>query len=416
MQLPALMHIILATLALISGACASRCSTAAVYDFCLSPSALTLAPSDALLVWADALGASSRLSIGSAANQESVFALLDEYHRGDRPQRPHLIITVQGALDALFSNTIKPSYHVDLSSMLYDSLESLLREKVPQFLVQDRQYRSVSLTRDVQLFTQFDESKSTLDLTRHFKHFQEKVLAVWKLFIGQHALMNGEILQSGLGSSNKLNLMLDKFYISELSQLVHLTHSAALANPSDVFTADLHGLFSVLKKTGADSATYALSNQVLGEMVQQLLQQYNVHVLVAPPPQCPSLSPRSQAHLMRRSRALDRNGHGTCYSLQESCDAATNLCSSHGKCVASGGNEQCWQCACVSTRNATSQRTTLWLGPACAQRDVAWQANLLLWLSLGLLVVVVAGIRLLASVGSEPLPGVLDMAATPLKT
>lgn len=403
----------------------SDCDAARAYIFGLTISdEITISPEDAFLVWADAFSVAGGLDVGSSRNTSAVFTLLESILRDI--QKPRLLVSLHGALEDLLSSD-QQSFSIDCSTALYASAEHMLLEKVPRLILekQDTVQHSHSLTKEIRVLAN-EQSPSVKRLTQHFAFYFDQAPGIWKKFTNRISLLSGEnsddsLLSEhhafGTKSSSKLNLMTDKFYISELSQLVHLERSAHLADATDVFVVDLHALTSVAKRTGRDLATYKLSNKVMGEMLQKLLQVYDVHLLVAPPPHCGHLA-RSHRHLARRSALLDAeagaNKQGSCYALLDACDSATGGCLGHGTCVTS--DDKCWLCACVATFNSTTQRTSVWTGPECAKRDVAWQANLFLWLSLALLIVLFMGIKLVASVGSEPLPGVLDTASLPRKS
>ncbi|CAI5760320.1 unnamed protein product [Candida verbasci] len=101
------------------------------------------------------------------------------------------------------------------------------------------------------------------------------------------------------------------------------------------------------------------------------------------------------------------------FESKESCESNTNNCNSHGACSETKG---AWQCVCKSTYNEDAKKTTHWVGPTCAKIDVSTEANLFLWTSIFLLVLLVGGIKVLVSIGNDPLPGVLDAATISKKS
>lgn len=96
------------------------------------------------------------------------------------------------------------------------------------------------------------------------------------------------------------------------------------------------------------------------------------------------------------------------FSSMEQCKSSTNNCSGHGSCVEV--NSGSYQCACKSTFDDQTQRTTQWGGNACQKIDISAPFNLLLWSSVGILAVTIWAVGLMYSVGSEPLPGILGVA------
>lgn len=107
----------------------------------------------------------------------------------------------------------------------------------------------------------------------------------------------------------------------------------------------------------------------------------------------------------------DKKGSASsCFDSEENCQVGTSNCNSHGVC--SKIKSKCWACVCSPSVNETTSQTTNWSGFDCGKRDISSTANLLLWSSLTILIMIVGGIKLLYSIGNEPLPGVLDAAST----
>jgi hypothetical protein len=96
------------------------------------------------------------------------------------------------------------------------------------------------------------------------------------------------------------------------------------------------------------------------------------------------------------------------YSSLEKCEASTNSCSGHGSCEKTSSGS--YQCVCQNTYDAERKKTTKWGGNACQKKDVSVETQLFLWTGLGIILTIGAGLSLLYSVGSEPLPGILSVA------
>ncbi|CAN6674163.1 hypothetical protein TRVA0_050S00760 [Trichomonascus vanleenenianus] len=100
------------------------------------------------------------------------------------------------------------------------------------------------------------------------------------------------------------------------------------------------------------------------------------------------------------------------FDSKDKCKAATNNCSGRGECVKVGDR---YACACKPSYNSDKRKTTRWAGRACEKKDVSVEFQMFFWTGLGILAAIVWGIKLLFSMGSEPLPGVLSAAVVSTK-
>lgn len=110
--------------------------------------------------------------------------------------------------------------------------------------------------------------------------------------------------------------------------------------------------------------------------------------------------------LSRRSSALS-SSLGP-YSSAEICENVTDSCSGHGAChkLANG----LYACSCKKTYDADKKKTTYWGGNACQKKDVSVETQMFLWTAIGILFAIYAGVKLMFSIGSDPLPGILNVA------
>ncbi len=108
----------------------------------------------------------------------------------------------------------------------------------------------------------------------------------------------------------------------------------------------------------------------------------------------------------------------SCYSSNETCQAATNNCSGHGRCHAKyksdSPGDSCYTCHCIPSINiikATDgtelSKTMYWGGAACTKQDVSSQFWLLAGFSVILIGLVSWAIGMMFSIGEEKLPGVI---------
>lgn len=98
------------------------------------------------------------------------------------------------------------------------------------------------------------------------------------------------------------------------------------------------------------------------------------------------------------------------FSSQEQCEELTNGCSGHGSCVpVSKAQKTQFHCVCSSTFNDDKKQTTYWAGSSCEKIDVSVPTQMFLWTGIGTVLVIAAAIKLMFSINSEPLPGILDL-------
>lgn len=96
------------------------------------------------------------------------------------------------------------------------------------------------------------------------------------------------------------------------------------------------------------------------------------------------------------------------FGSKEDCETATDSCSGRGSCVKLVSGE--YTCACKSTYDSTKKKTTRWGGSACEKKDVSFETQMFLWSGVGIVFTILAGVKMLVSVGNDPLPGILNVA------
>lgn len=110
-----------------------------------------------------------------------------------------------------------------------------------------------------------------------------------------------------------------------------------------------------------------------------------------------------------------------CYSSYNSCITATGNCSSHGDCEntlasrdedgnrvpAKEGQFVCFACQCKGTRSKMGS-VTRWAGGRCDKTSYSVPFALFAGFTILMLFIITGAVRLIYSVGEEPLPGVLS--------
>ena len=99
------------------------------------------------------------------------------------------------------------------------------------------------------------------------------------------------------------------------------------------------------------------------------------------------------------------------YKSKEACELATDSCSGHGNCRALANG--LYACACEKSYNAEKKKTTYYAGSACEKKDVSVETQMFLWTGIGIVFAIYAGIKLMYSIDSEPLPGILNVGKRP---
>lgn len=101
------------------------------------------------------------------------------------------------------------------------------------------------------------------------------------------------------------------------------------------------------------------------------------------------------------------------YDSIEACESATHGCSGHGACAKINKAGTLFACVCkpsVVTNKDGKNSTTRYGGYACQKIDVSVPTQMFLWTSVVLVLALVATVKLVFSLDSEPLPGILNIA------
>lgn len=357
-----------------------------------------------------------------------LYGFLQDMQR-ERQGKPKLIGIVHGVTSPanFFGLLAAPSFEVFNNGGDVAQLAENVWEQIPSQLAAAHGQRALELTPELKLASLQPLSA----IVSHFEFFSSHLVSIWQQFAAQ-TLHQQVAPQLGAINPATLRLVNDKMFINELSQLVHLDHhqdTTSLRQPEDVLIMNLKSLLSLGNKIGRDSRTFELSAQVIADYFVKLSQKYDVYVVALALP--PRAYEQEADYVNQRLRALEsvfkRNegksdaasaafssAGSACFTSQEDCDAATLGCNSHGACAKLSA--KCWACACSPTKDTKRGKTTRWTGFDCAKKEISSEANLLFWTGLSLVVFLAGGVKLLYSIGSDPLPGVLDAATTARKS
>lgn len=372
---------------------------------------------DAVLYLSDKFDVSSFYKLGDHGSESIQF--LGRQHEMQDPEaasKLKLVVLLNG-VDApadFFNNT--PSFvlsnHGHHGRHGQHRFANMLFNRVPhQYVSVHGSHELHSLTHEIKLVAPNSTEHSLVD---HFRYFNDQLVTIWNTFKKTATRGPGQVLLTDGVDQQNFHIINDRFFINELTQLVHLASVDTAAG--DLLFVKLDALLLVGRKIGYDSQTYRFLKKVLADYLVRLLAKYDVTVVNFP------VSDNHNADLDRRSRELNEvfsvfekraagsSSAAACFSSEDACVAGTSSCSLHGACTESGAG--CWQCACKATFDKKASKTTEWTGYDCAKKDISAQANLLFWTSLAVVLLFVGGVNLLYSVGNTPLPGVLDAATS----
>lgn len=359
----------------------------------------TINQKEALVYLGEKLNIPEAIELGDAAE------FLNRYTPAEKgPDRDSILIFVKGAAnpDKLFEN-IKPSFTVKGHQAVQEQDESFTHIASQ---LSDMQANSVKLTQEIGLM----KHKGGSEVLNSFENFEQKLLGIWERAKISEAYKSRNIIEGDSSHISDLSVINDKLYRNELSHLLHLQSLKTTGEQTLILT--LNSLRSLRNKVGAFSATYQYAQKVLSKGIAELSRTYDVTVLVLP-----DNGASIEQELHRRENELNKAFQRTslrgvaassnsCFDSEEACQVSTSNCNSHGVC--SKVKDKCWLCMCSATHNKTTSKTTTWSGFDCGKKDISSEANLFLWTSLALAVITISGVRLLKSIGDEPLTGLLD--------
>lgn len=400
---------------------ASASGNAAVFELNDQPAhdAIVASVHDSKVYFADKFGVGEYYSIGHS--QKSV-KLLQKLHSADSG-KPSVVFIVKGVENPSSFFSAANSGSGAASTAASDKLAfeiGLLKEKHVRHLVHELfeelpgHYAKVhnslvtSVTREIQMVaTQSTESKA---IKHVFKRLQDDLPRHWNNLLAGNSQSTVDLLDSGL------NVLNDKLFISEILQV------AKIADQSEgLLVVNLDSLLSLGTKIGFQSSTYQLAQRTLARSIQAMSDKFDVTVVALGPKHktagCGSRMQKRSDELADVFSVFSKRGAvaaKACFADEDACTSATNNCSGHGSCTKF--QSKCWQCACKPTFDKKLSKTTKWAGSDCSKKDIAAQANLLLWTSVALLLTLVGGVKLLYSIDSESLPGVLEAATVKRST
>lgn len=392
-------------------------ASAAVYELSHKSTAdsITASFTAGRLYLADKLGLSDYFFVNDAE-----IDTLNELHKQDSPSessKPKLFIELKGVdhpAEFFESQELSPLFNV--KGHIKEFADNSLHKFASILSSSSEDFGAAHLTKEIKAV---GPKNVVSKLKEPFRHFDDAMVTAWKHFTGKgdHQKRDQQLLDLGLQESG-LKLVNDKHFINDLASLIHLKASEAVE--STVVFAKSVSLLSIGRKIGYDSKTYKLSKKALGDALIELQKEFDVIIVAVGLDAV--LHETQQAELEKRGVELEslfstfekRATGGACFKDEEACNSATSNCSSHGSCKQTKKN--CWQCACKASYDKEKSKTTNWSGFDCGKKDISATAHLLLWTTVGLILSIAAGVKLLFSIGGDALPGVLEAATQVKKT
>lgn len=339
-----------------------------------------------MLYFADKLGVSDYFNIGEGSADS--IDLIDQIHYDSDSSKPKLVMTVSG---------LSKFDHVDPVFKTFGNGKQIVSEELVSDIATEKNSTVIELTRELRLV-----SNQNHELVGHFKFFNDKLMGIWQNFksfgVKDHSIKF---------ETTHVNFINEKGFINELSQLIHLSDIENLSG-EDVLFFESHSLNLINKKLGKESTTFQFCENTLIHFLVTLSQTFDITLITTPKPKHIEFTKRNS----ELQQVFAKKSAGSFFATEEGCKSATSDCSGHGACAQTGDDS--WQCLCKPT--VSKKKTTSWTGYDCSVKDVSTQFNLLFWSSLALAITMVSGVKLLASIGGEALPGVLDAATSSKKT
>lgn len=150
------------------------------------------------------------------------------------------------------------------------------------------------------------------------------------------------------------------------------------------------------QKHGAAKASLIMASTTnhIEEMISNADAQNPVTVVYAPSCLRASFKEKrgSRATSSKKKQAIGIARFGS----EDECNEKTNNCTGNGTC-SKGRGESAYTCKCKTGRG----------GKLCQKQDISVQFQLFFWTAVVALITITLGIKLMMSVGTEPLPGVL---------
>lgn len=381
---------------------ASVSGHAAVYELNETPAHNPLVASvhDSIVYLADKFGVSDYYSIGRHSSKS--VDLIKKLHTS-HSEKPAAVFILKGVDEPASLATDNLSFEINLLKGRHvRKLVGELFESLPDHYAKAHNSLVTKVSNEINMVApQGGESKAVKHV---FKRLQDDLPRLWNDLLAGNGQTAMDLLDSGL------NVLNDKLFISEILQVGKIAD-----NSEGLVVVSFDSLLSLGTKIGYLSATYQLAKRTMARSIQALSDKFDVTMVALGPDHktsgCGSRIQKRSNELAEVFSVFSKRGAVSakaCFADEEACTAATNGCSGHGACAKV--QSDCWQCACKPTFDKKLSKTTVWAGADCSKKDIAAQANLLLWTSVALLITLVGGVKLLYSIDSESLPGVLEAA------
>ncbi|OVF05165.1 hypothetical protein A9F13_24g00682 [Clavispora lusitaniae] len=375
---------------------------AAVYNFPLdkqSQESTLVSVEDSVLYFADKAGVSDYYSIGD--NYDAIKFLESVGSDDERTERSKLLVIVKGVEEPAKLFGTDPLFEIGIKNRSKEShklMRALLKD-IPQQAASDSDNAKPN---DLGAGVSYISPNGALSHEKvAFDDAYEKFSA--KLAHGFDIGNVPQKVQDIVGNVKQSTEKILDAFSNSIVQLLSIVE-ASKENSLLIVTLDLRKTAG--SKSQRDSALDALFSQLSGASDKI---DTTVVALGAKKSGCHGKLAGKRSDI--QASAFAKRGAiaaESCFSDKDECDSSTKGCNNHGSCAEVASD--CWQCVCVPSVDKKASKTTKWAGYDCSKKDISSSAHLLLWTSVALLITLAVGTKLLFSVDSEPLPGVLEAA------
>ncbi|CAN3373066.1 hypothetical protein DIURU_005311 [Diutina rugosa] len=385
------MQLLLAVAAVLAPAVAKTAVFELARDGGSDASAAPVAAHVARAYLSDKFGASSVVALGDGALGDQALQFINAHHYPRASNQ--LVVSVSGvaAPESFAAAPLLVTSDDDVAQQVRRDLKAT--------------HSAHHLTEEITIYS--DASDHPQSVVNHFSSFDSQLAAIWRQFV------NDDHQQVLASDGSRSRVITDKLFMTELAQLLHLRR-LPIAD-AGVVVMDVGSINSLANKLGHGAPTVEYARDIISQAISQFGDDYDVTVIVSDDDVTGAdpvrFGKRSQQVADVFAQVEKRGKLG--FDSEEKCKETTGDCSGHGKCV---NFQDKWRCACEPSFDKEKQKTTKWAGADCSKKDVSSEANMFLWTGIVLLAFLVAGGKLMYSVGSQPLPGVLQAATNPKKT
>jgi len=200
-------------------------------------------------------------------------------------------------------------------------------------------------------------------------------------------------------------------FMDELRALVSIAESPK-DDEREVFTAlKLDGLPRIASEHGRSGEVYTTAARSLTAVLSHLASKSRKLAVIVHPSDDRRRADAGAAAPLKHG-VIPIWSSSQCFTTSDACSNSTNDCSGHGSCVkVARPPKTCWACTCSTTTDSKGRKTA-WKGKACDRVDYSVPFFLLAGSTVFLIVILIASVNILYSIGNAELPNTLTSTST----